>query len=894
MKRLPAGIINSQSNRPAAAIAILFSLGIALSQVCREYLFCGFALSGLALLGAALLALRRRRIALSFVLGNVAIAIAGLLMALAHRDGIPDRHLRLLLSHSAFQLDEPVLFEGCVAEEIERRGNEYVTTVDLHGFLRKGKWTACQGKGMLGIARTDSENAPPPCENLMMGDRVRGWAVWRIPRNYQNPGSADRAGQLARRGVFLIGRAKSPRLLESIQGDCSNPVIAASNYIRNHVRRSFQSINPEGNSQSAAILESLVIGDYSGLNNSTRELFQNSGAFHVLVVSGLHVAWIAGVLMFIFRTIRIPERISYLLATLAIIYYATVIGFQASITRCLWMFVFYLAGRMLIRRADSVNVLFTSALLILAAQPDWLFEIGFQLSFLSVMAIAMTAAPAVERYLQPLLDPLRHSGRSSPLFLQPGLWPRTGRNLRMKCELLVEGMTDASFPAAAGALMCALRFIAGTALAGGGMLLISFSVQIWIEPLLAYYFNRISWISPLANLAIVPFSSIVLSAGIISSTVMNVPLLGTNLIQFAGWLAAQLLRGAGLITIIDGAWQRCPTPSIIWVGAGIMLVFAWSFFEWRRFWIPCLYIVILLAFVSCGWHPAQGGKKAGDGRNPPLKITFLDVGNGDSAIISFPNGENWVIDAGGLRQAQSGEESSHALDIGEAVVSRYLWTEWITKLDRLILSHSDIDHAGGVLALIKNFHIKRLDSSQKNNDAIMNAILKAARKKKLGLNILHSGMEERVGEATIRIFNPPAESVPASTNDSSIVLHISYKSFSALFTGDLEKTGEAEVLDRPWDMSSLLLKVAHHGSRSGTSDRLLDRTRPRWAVLSVGRYNQFGHPSRDVVARLLRHGAHPILTFDQGAITFETDGFVYAVRSYVSGVISRQMPADRH
>jgi len=375
---------------------------------------------------------------------------------------------------------------------------------------------------------------------------------------------------------------------------------------------------------------------------------------------------------------------------------------------------------------------------------------------------------------------------------------------------------------------------------------------------------------------------------------MNVPLLGTNLIQFAGWLASQLLRGASLITMIDGAWQRCPTPSIICVGAGIMLVFAWSFFEWRRFWIPCLYIVVLLAFLSCGWHPAQIGKKAGDGRDSPLKITFLDVGNGDSAIVSFPNGENWIIDAGGLRQAQSGEESSHALDIGEAVVSRYLWTEWITKLDRVILSHSDIDHAGGMPALIKNFRITRFDFPQENNDAIMNTILKAARGKNIRLNLSHSGTEERVGEVTVRVFNPPAESAPASTRHSSIVLHIPYTRFLALFTGDPEKTGEAEVLDHPWDMSGLLLKVAHHGSRSGTSDRFLDRTRPRWAVLSVGRYNQFGHPSRDVVARLLRYGAHPILTLDQGAITFETDGVVYAVRSYVSGVISRQMLADRH
>jgi competence protein ComEC len=876
------------TSRPAAAIAIFFSIGIGLAQICGEYVFFCFVLAGFSLIAASLLALRRNRLALSFMLGNAAITIAGLLMLFAHRDGIPNHHLRSLLSHSVFPLNEPVLFEGCVAEDSETRAQENVTTIDFHGFLRKDRWIACEGKGMLRIAAVDSQEAPFPNGIPMQGDRIRGWATWQTPRNYQNPGSADRAGQLARRGIFLIGRAKSPRLLESIPGDCANLITSASNSVRNRIRKNFQPINRQPNSQSAAILASLTIGDYSGLDNSTREIFQNSGAFHVLVVSGLHVAGITGVLMLLFRLIRLPERMCYLLAMAAILFYASVIGFQASITRCLWTFLLFLLGRVLIRSADSLNILFASALLILLVEPNWLIEIGFQLSFLSVMAIALTAVSAINKYLRPALEPVCHSGDSSRLFLQPGFWHRCGRKLRLKCELLVEGFTDSLAPSASGALMFLLRILSGAALAIGGMMLVSISVQIWLEPLLAYYFNRICWISPLANLLIVPFSSLVLSAGMISSLAMTFPSIGTPLVQLAGWLASQLLHCAGRITMISGAWQRCPTPSIMWVAAGILLLFAWSFFGWRRFWIPCSYVLFLLMILSWGLAPALfSDRESGWKKNSLLKLTFLDVGQGDSAVISLPNGQHWVHDAGGLRQAPSWEESSHTFDIGEAVVSRYLWHEWITKLDRLILSHPDLDHVGGMPALIKNFRVDRLDFSPANDD-ILRAILRVALEKKVRLNMLHSGMEERLGEVTIRIFNPAENSSLVSSNDNSIVLGIFYRRFSAIFTGDLERKGESETLDHSWNLRTFLLKIAHHGSRSGTSDSFLDRTRPLWAVISVGRNNQFGHPSKQVLDRLLKHGARPVMTLDQGAVTFETDGVSYEVKSYVGGILSQQ------
>jgi competence protein ComEC len=219
------------------------------------------------------------------------------------------------------------------------------------------------------------------------------------------------------------------------------------------------------------------------------------------------------------------------------------------------------------------------------------------------------------------------------------------------------------------------------------------------------------------------------------------------------------------------------------------------------------------------------------------------------------------------------------------VVSRYLWSQWINRLDRAILSHPDQDHAGGMPALLGNFRTTRLDYGETIADPFLVRVLKAARERGTELHQVRAGQMLTRGDVSVEVFNPTDDGVPRSTNENSVVLRILYGRFSAFLTGDLERTGERDLLLRRPYIQSLLLKAAHHGSRFATTDPLLDRVRPRWAVLSSGRNNPFGHPSREVVFRLLRHGIRPLLTQDQGAITFETDGTRYLLRSHVCGVL---------
>jgi competence protein ComEC len=414
------------------------------------------------------------------------------------------------------------------------------------------------------------------------------------------------------------------------------------------------------------------------------------------------------------------------------------------------------------------------------------------------------------------------------------------------------------------------------------------SVQIWLELVLAFHFNRLSWISPFANIIAVPVSSLVLAAGMLLGLAANVPPLARMAAHAAGFLASFLLSSVQWMSQMPAAWQRCPTPSPVWVIATLAIVSVWCFLGWKRFWIPGLVVAISLGLLSAGQKPALPSRNCDWCDNSGvLRLTFLDVGEGDSIVIRFPDHRVWVVDTGGIHQRGSGEDDPGAFDIGEVVVSRYLWWEWVGRLDRIVISHPDVDHAGGTRTLLKNFRTGGLDCGEIREDVLLGRILDAARTRGVPVRLVRAGDGELVAGVSIQVLNPPVGKDDRSTNENSVVLRLSYGDFAALLTGDLEKSGEAELQAGLMDLRSPLLKVAHHGSRSATLDSFLERVCPRWAVVSAGRNNPFGHPSRDVMFRLLRRGVRPLSTLDQGAITFETDGSQYIIQSHLGGLLER-------
>src|SRR5262245_20465674 len=433
---------------PFVGVASSLGLGILASRLLLHYCFAGILLAALLLIAASLIALKRNRLKISLAAGLTSILLAGVALGVTERDVFPKDHLRSLLAGNRFPLGELVAFDACISEEIERGSQSNLLTVELHGIRLKDQWIPAKGKALLRIPMVQGEDDLLPAANLHYGDRMRGWAEWTIPRAFQNPGGNDWVESLVRRDIFLLGRIKSPRVVEVLARDCRGLWKGFLLTTREKVRARLQYFASRNQGQEAAVLASVLIGDYSELSTATRESFQNAGTYHVLVVSGLHVGWIAWVLMNLCRLVRLPPGTTRAAAALGILVYASVIGFQASISRCLWMFFLYLGGQALFRAVSPANLILVSAFLLLVASPHWLFDIGFQLSFLSVMAIFQLAQPGFDRYLRPLLEPVCHAGDPARLHLESHTWPaRIGRRWRAQVEIIAEAWGDQYCPA---------------------------------------------------------------------------------------------------------------------------------------------------------------------------------------------------------------------------------------------------------------------------------------------------------------------------------------------------------------------------------------------------------------------------------------------------------------
>ena len=843
--------------------------------------------SGCCFLGAGFLSLYRNRLGVALGSGLTALVVSAFALASAADVDRPDG-LETLAAKGVIPLGEPVYFYGCVDEETLLRGTDLLATVSVWGVRTGSEWRACRGRVRVSLnqgTRGITEGRTRSGLELSYGDRIQAWVYLNRPRNYENPGSQNSIAHYGARGIDLVGRIRSARLVEILPGGCGSFWKQRSVQVRSYVRETLGSTDdPRGASE---ILAAMLIGDSSRMSAATRELFQNSGTYHLLVVSGLHVGWVAWILSVSLRSARVPQAWSRLLVAIGVVTYGCLVGFGAGVSRAVWMCLLYLAGESGFRKAPPLNLLLAAAFVILAIDPKAAIETGYQLSFLSVSAVFLCGLPLFESCVRPVLEPISNLGLANRCFLNRAAGYRRGRRLRNLLELALEAWLQHGTPRLQQTSYTFVRALSSLLSWVAVVLVISLCIQIWIGPVLAWNFNRISWIAPLSNLAMIPLASLTLSAAM-----MALPL---DALAGQSWgLECALLLSEALESTsqwfaeIPGAWLRCPTPVGAAVVAGLIGLFLSAVLRPRLCWLASVSVMLHLAILCWGLGPLESllEKWRSLGLAPTerkLELTFLDVGQGDAAVIRFPNGKVWVLDAGGRFFENRQEPNPSSLDVGETVVSRFLWQHWIRRIDRIILSHPHQDHGGGIPAVLENFRVNRFDYGYLESPFF--------------LEIAHSGTVEpvaiRAGQSAdmagvrVSVLNPWPNSETQSVNDNSVVLKLEFDRFTALLTGDLEASGESRLLERWPGLRCQLLKVAHHGSRSGTGDRFLAAAKPSWAVISSGRRNPFGHPSRSVLMRLLAHGALPLLTVDHGAVFFETDGQRYTLRTHVNGILAQ-------
>lgn len=383
--------------------------------------------------------------------------------------------------------------------------------------------------------------------------------------------------------------------------------------------------------------------------------------------------------------------------------------------------------------------------------------------------------------------------------------------------------------------------------------MLTFSANILILPIIIYEFNTIPINSVISNLLAGPLLGICIILGMFTVIISIILFPVSKLIAFPLQIILKILiKIIELISKIPFGNYTVKTPWFIVVFLTYVII-ATLIYNKKRI-TKILTMVTLIIFVVmqvCTFINIDG----------KLKIYFIDVGQGDSMLVRTVRGKNILIDGGGSKDPD--------YDIGEKILVPYLLDRRIKTLDYVIISHFDEDHATGVAQILGKIDVSSIIlTRQLEENDIYRHILSIAKEKKIKLIYVKEGDVLKIGGIKISIIHPENKlMINNPMNNNSIVCKVEYNSFSMLLTGDIEMEAEELILRKNINLKADVLKVAHHGSKTSTTGEFLKAINPKVALIGVGKNNNFGHPSNEVIQRLKENGTRIYRTDENGEIS---------------------------
>jgi competence protein ComEC len=649
----------------------------------------------------------------------------------------------------------------------------------------------------------------PTRPNWVVGDKLKVSAKFISPEGYQNFYPQPLKRYLESKRIHNRAYAKSPLLIERLEAGTSVFPLRVISLIRQKFQEKIENFfQAEDNvlSRNGAIFEALLLGERGRIPDTISRSLQNAGIYHLFAISGAHIAIFSFLLFTLFRLIRISQRLSYSLLLAFLLFYVFLVEGRPSVLRATIMTVAFILGKLLWRDISLINTLSFSAFFLLIANPTNLFNPGFQLTFMATLSIILFYPKVINKL--PRL-PLRIS------------------------EIFA----------------------------------LSFTAQLGVLPIVAYFFNRVSFSGLILNVAAIPLVALIMAIGylflplsLLSSFLANI------LARSASSLIDVLLAISQLHDQTSLLASRLPTPHLMtvfsyYIALGLLLLPV----KHKRTRLVASGCLILFLFVIVTYPFPSYSKN--------LKLTFIDVGQGESILVEFPGTKKMLIDGGGVHD--------DTFDIGENVVSPFLWKKGIKKIHYLVLTHPHPDHVNGLKAVARNFKIGEFWEGYSVLENETYAHFLDSLDSKVPRKRMFREDKMSIKDVHIKLLHPPKGEpfVKRVHNDFSLVIVFSYGSNSFLLTGDIGKGVERRLVEAQILPKCQILKSPHHGSNSSSSQEFLKAVSPEIVIISVGRGNRYGLPNTDILARYSLNGAQVYRTDKHGAIEITATEQDFSVRT---------------
>lgn len=558
----------------------------------------------------------------------------------------------------------------------------------------------------------------------------------------------------------------------------------------------------------ASILAGELWGERSSLPPELRAEFQETGTVHVLVTAGLHLGVVAIVSMALLRLCTAPRAFACAFTIALLWVYALFSGLHLPSVRAATMISVGLLAYGAGAAPRSWTAFALAMAAIVIAWPQDVYSASFALSFSCVGAILLIARE-VEHHLSAIALPPR--------------------------------VTEA--------------------------LALTFATQLGTWPLTASIFLLFSPYALIANLFVVPVVGFTMILGGIQLLFAPVPAFAQLAADLNAWLLAWIVAAVQTIATLPSAAVPMSPPASWCIAAYDAALFgaAWM---WKRGGRTPALFALLCAAAFVATPPVFPDHR--------LRITVLDVGQADCIVIQTPAGRTLLVDAGGRLERGAGSQSTAEV-VGERIVVPFLRRAGVHHIDALILSHPHGDHAGGMAPVLRGFGVSEFaDSGQKYGGYAYNDALQTAKLEQVPMVYPRAGTTWRTNDGvTLTFIGPSLPFITNSRNDinnNSVAFILQYKHFRMLFTGDAGAEAEQRFLNEGIDLHADVLKVGHHGSAYSSTAAFISAVHPKYAIISVGRHNMFGHPGPSTLETLRRFGASVYRTDENGAVSITTDG----------------------